>query len=58
MVGGLIMILFSIRNKLAEKYENWLKEYPEIKDCPLNVITFLVSEKLLDEEKVKRFLKE
>lgn len=52
------MILFSIRNKLAEKYENWLKEYPEIKDCPLNVITFLVSEKLLDEEKVKRFLKE
>lgn len=56
MVGGLIVLLFSVRNKLAERYEKWLKEYPEIKNCPLNMISFLTSEKLLDEEKVKRFL--
>lgn len=58
MVGGLIMLLFSVRNKLAERYEKWLKEYPEIKDCPLNVISFLESEKLLDEKKVKQFLED
>lgn len=52
------MLLFSVRNKLAERYEKWLKEYPEIKDCPLNVISFLESEKLLDEKKVKQFLED
>ena len=52
------MLLFNVRNKLAERYENWLKEYPEIKNCPLSVISFLVSEKLLDEEKVKQFLED
>lgn len=58
MVGGLSMLLFSARNELADRYENWLKEYPEIKDCPLSVITYLESEKLFNEESVKKFLED
>lgn len=44
------MLLFSERITLVQKYENWLKNYPEIKDCSLSVISFLVSEKLIDEK--------
>lgn len=50
------MLLFSERITLVQKYENWLKNYPEIKDCSLSVISFLVSEKLIDEKKAKQFL--
>lgn len=40
-------MLFSERNKLAEEYKVWLKENPEIEDCPFNVVTFLDSRNLL-----------
>lgn len=49
------MLLFSERITLVQKYENWLKNYPEIKDCSLSVISFLVSEKLIDEKKQNNF---
>lgn len=54
------MILFSARQELEKAYHDWRRESlatghrPE--DCPFNVITFLASENLLDEEKVKLFL--
>lgn len=35
------MIFFSERKELADQYEQWLKENPQIKDCPFNVISFL-----------------
>lgn len=50
------MIFFTDRKKIEDKYNEWLKENIGVKDCPFNVITFL--EPLLDEEKVKKFLKE
>ena len=35
------MILFSERKKLTDQYEQWLKEYPQAKNCPFTVISFL-----------------
>ena len=32
---------YSERARMAVEYEEWLKEHPEIKDCPLSVISFL-----------------
>lgn len=40
-------IFFNDRKKIANAYEEWLKENPEIKDCPFNVITFMVGEGLV-----------
>ena len=37
------MVLFKERKELEEQYKQWLKENPEVKDCPFNVITFLQS---------------
>ena len=34
-------VLFSERKKLADQYEQWLKENQQAKDCPFNVISFL-----------------
>lgn len=38
------MMFFSERKKLADKYEKWISENKNILDCPLNVISWLVSE--------------
>lgn len=35
------MNLFSDRRKMEQEYLAWLKENPEIKDCPFSVISFL-----------------
>ena len=35
------MNLFSDRRKMEQEYLAWLKENPDIKDCPLTVISFL-----------------
>lgn len=32
---------FSERLELSEKYEKWMQENKEAKDCPFNVITYL-----------------
>lgn len=45
-------MLFSIRQRLADAYEEWVKRNSEsgvkIKDCPLTVITFLDGEGWFD----------
>lgn len=52
------MILFSERLKLVEKYEQWLNEPRDFKpyDIPQTVISWLIIEGLLNENKVKEFL--
>jgi hypothetical protein len=34
---------FSERKKIADQYNQWLQENPQIKDCPFNVISYLES---------------
>ena len=41
------MVFFSDRKKIADAYEEWLKEHPEAKDCPFNVVSFMVGEGLV-----------
>lgn len=41
------MIFFSDRKKIADAYEKWLKENPTVKDCPFNVVSFMVGEGLV-----------
>lgn len=52
------MILFSARKRLEDAYKEWLKENPDIADCPLNVISFFQINNLLDEIKVKEYLED
>ena len=52
-----MMLLFTARLKLAEKYDQWRKEN-HVLDCPLSVVTFLLSMGLLDEDKCREYLKE
>lgn len=35
------MNLFSDRRKIEQEYLEWIKQNPEIKDCPFTVISFL-----------------
>lgn len=51
------MLFFGHRKALADEYEKWLAEHPEIKDCPINLIGFLVGHSLIDEEKAMEFIK-
>lgn len=51
------MIFFSQRHKLGKLFEKWAKENKAL-NCPLNTITWLYSLDLLNEEKVKEYLKE
>lgn len=41
------MILFGDRKKIEEAYKEWLKENPQVADCPFNVISFMVGERLV-----------
>jgi hypothetical protein len=41
------IMIFSKREQLAEKYEEWLLK-KKVKDCPFNVITFLDGEGYFD----------
>ena len=41
------MIFFGDRKKIVDAYEEWLKENPSIKDCPMNLVAFMVSEDLV-----------
>lgn len=41
------MVLFSDRKKIVDAYEEWLKENPTIKDCPMNLVTFMVGKGLV-----------
>lgn len=35
------MNLFSDRRKMEQEYLEWIKQNPEVKDCPFTVISFL-----------------
>lgn len=48
------MLLFNKRKRLADMYEEWLKENPIVKDCPLSVISYIAD--LFDEDKVIDFI--
>lgn len=52
------MMLFSERKKLAGKYEKWISENKQILDCPLTVISWLVSEGYLQKTKISELEKE
>lgn len=41
------MVLFGDRKKIEEAYKEWLKENPQVADCPFNVISFMVGEGLV-----------
>lgn len=49
------MIFFNRRRMLEEQYYKWIKEN-NLKDCPFNVITFMVAYDLIDEEMMTKFL--
>lgn len=57
------MIKFSERVELADKYQNWfddnyrIDEYRTLNDDHLTLITYLESNNLLDEKRVKEFIK-
>lgn len=51
------MIWFSQRNKLSELFEKHCEESKTL-CCPVNMIAWLYSLGLLNEEKVKEYLKE
>lgn len=49
------MVYFGQRKELVTRYEQWLKD-SHAKDCPFNVISFLVLYNLIDPEAVREFL--
>lgn len=51
-------LLFSARKSIAEYYEQWLSKNPSVKDCPLSLVSFLVSMDLIDDENAMEFLRE
>ena len=42
-----MMVFFGDRKKIVDAYEEWLKENPEIKDCPMSLVAFMVGEDLV-----------
>lgn len=51
------MLFFSKRKKLEDMYYAWIKENG-VKDCPFSVISYLVGEGLINEDKALQFIKE
>lgn len=51
------MIFFSDRKKIANAYEEWLRENPNIKDCPENLVAFMEIKGLLKDRKETDFYK-
>lgn len=51
------MLLISYINKLANKYKDWLKKIPEAANHPINMVSYLSMNGLLNEEKIKEFIK-
>lgn len=41
------VVLFGDRKKIEEAYKEWLKDNPQVADCPFNVISFMVKEGLV-----------
>lgn len=41
------MVFFGDRKKIVDAYEEWLKENPIIKDCPMSLVAFMVEEDLV-----------
>lgn len=42
-----MMVFFGDRKKIVDAYEQWLKENPIIKDCPMSLVAFMVGEDLV-----------
>lgn len=42
-----MMVFFNDRKKIVDAYEEWLKENPTIKDCPMSLVAFMVGEDLV-----------
>jgi len=51
------MLFFTKRKKLENLYYEWIKENG-VKDCPFSVISYLVGEGLIDEDKAMKFIAE
>lgn len=51
------MLFFSARKQLERLYDKWREECGA-KDCPFNVISFLVIEELIDEEAARQFIED
>lgn len=51
------MLWFKQRKELDNKYKEWQKEN-KVADTSFNVITYLVMQNLLDEDKVKYLIEE
>lgn len=51
------MLFFSERNNLAKLFEKWCKEN-NAAICSVNMVTFLETKGLLNEDKIKELLKE
>ena len=51
------MIFYGDRARIADEFERWAQERGA-QSCPLNVVTFLMSRGLLDEERAVEYLKE
>ena len=49
------MIWFNKRHQLAKCFESWAKEN-QAAICPLNVITWLLTDNMLNEENVLKYL--
>lgn len=41
------MVFFGDRKKIVYAYEEWLKENPIIKDCPMSLVSFMVGKNLV-----------
>lgn len=50
VLRGKNMMLFSDRKNIADAYEEWIKEHPDIQDCPINLITFMEMNNLVKEK--------
>ena len=53
------MLFFTDRLKLEKMFYRWARGHePMIKECPMSVVSFLEGNGLLNEDKVKEFIKE
>lgn len=55
-VYGDDLLLFSDRNKIAERYMKYLDDNSNVMDCPLNFITWCYGIGILDVSKVKEYI--
>lgn len=42
-----MMVFYNDRKKIVDAYYDWLKENPNIKDCPMSLVAFMAGEDLV-----------